>query len=158
MKTVRVLPMTHAHLEQVHEIELRCFSTPWTMGMLQQEVENPHIAHYLVLMDEQDAVLAYAGFWKIDNEGHITNIAVRPDFQGQGYGRRLFNALLALAAQQGITRMTMEVRASNQAAQQLYIKTGFMPVGVRKGYYQTPREDAIIMWNEDIVGTLGKLV
>lgn len=156
MRAVRAIPMTRAHLDQVYQIEVQCFTTPWTLGMLQQELENPHIAHYLVLVDDQGDVIAYGGFWKIDNEGHVTNIAVRPDCQGQGYGRYLFTALLALAADQGIMRMTMEVRASNQAAQHLYNKNGFMPVGVRRGYYQNPREDAIIMWNEDIAASLAK--
>lgn len=151
---VWVVPMGYEHLDEVCEIEKQCFGIPWTRDMLIQELENAYMAHYLVLVNDQGLALAYAGFWKIDDEGHITNIAVSPACQGQGYGRKLFTALLELAVKKDITRMTMEVRASNVIAQRLYSNNGFMPVGVRRGYYQGPREDAIIMWNQDIVATV----
>ena len=145
-----IVPMESIHLDQVHAIETACFSLPWSRGMMESELDNPTIAHYLVMLDDAQQVIGYAGFWKIVDEGLITNIAVRPDCQGKGYGKQLLFSLLSQAEKEGILRMTLEVRASNEPALKLYMRAGFLPAGIRKGYYQQPKEDAIIMWNEDV--------
>ncbi|MCL6444495.1 MAG: ribosomal protein S18-alanine N-acetyltransferase, partial [Alicyclobacillus sp.] len=88
----------------------------------------------------------YAGVWLIVDEGHVTNIAVDPDFRGRHLGETLLKALMATCRSQGMRRMTLEVRVTNGVAQRLYEKLGFKGVGIRKGYYTDNHEDALIMW------------
>lgn len=96
-----------------------------------------HIGHKAV---------GYAGMWRILEEGHITNIAVHPEFRGCGLGSALMEALLAAAKEFDIKALTLEVRRSNHAAQALYRKYGFTEGGMRRAYYADNNEDAIIMW------------
>ena len=93
-------------------------------------------------------MLAYAGMWLVLDEAHVCNVAVHPDFRRQGYGRRIFLALCALAKENSMALMTLEVRRSNLAAQALYHQCGFLDVGYRKRYYEDNREDALIMYRE----------
>jgi ribosomal-protein-alanine N-acetyltransferase len=90
--------------------------------------------------------VGYAGMWQVMDEGHITNIAVHPEFRNYGVGSALMEALLATARSRGIVALTLEVRRSNFAAQALYRKYGFAEGGMRKAYYADNREDALIMW------------
>ena len=93
-------------------------------------------------------MLAYAGMWFVLDEAHVCNVAVHPDFRRQGLGRRIFEALVALAQENSMRLMTLEVRRSNLAAQSLYHACGFLDVGYRKRYYEDNREDALIMFRE----------
>jgi ribosomal-protein-alanine N-acetyltransferase len=95
-------------------------------------------------------ILGFAGFWMMAGEAHITNIAVREQHQRQGIGELLLISLIDLARELGARLMTLEVRASNTAAQSLYGKYGFIQVGVRRGYYTDNREDGVLMSIEDI--------
>ena len=90
--------------------------------------------------------VGYAGMWQICDEGHITNIAVHPEFRNSGVGSGLMEALLAIAQEHSITALTLEVRRSNHDAQALYGKYGFIEGGARKAYYADNNEDAVIMW------------
>ena len=134
-------------LEQIDEIEQASFSHPWSMDAYKKEIEN-QVAHYLVLTNEGE-VCAYGGYWQIFAEGHITNIAVKNEFRKQGLGTELVKALIEDAKNNGITAMTLEVRASNEPAIKLYEKMGFASAGVRPKYYPDG-EDAVIMWLEEI--------
>lgn len=127
------------------DIEQESFPTPWTAGAFQNELTNNHFAHYIVM--ELDGVVAgYAGMWLIMDEAHITNIAVREPYRGKKLGERLLLQMQSTALFLGAERMTLEVRVSNRIAQRLYAKLGFIPAGLRKGYYTDNGEDAIIMW------------
>jgi len=95
-------------------------------------------------------IFGFAGFWMMAGEAHITNIAVREQYQRQGIGELLLISLIDLARELGAHLMTLEVRASNTAAQSLYAKYGFIQVGVRRGYYTDNREDGVLMSIEDI--------
>ncbi len=134
--------MTEQDIDQVHAIEEACFQTPWSRQSLLDELKNA-CARYVVLR-EDDMVVAYAGVWFILDEGHITNIAVHPDKRRMGYGERVCREMIQLAANSGMNWMTLEVRRSNKAAQELYHKLGFIDVGYRKRYYENT-EDALIM-------------
>ena len=90
--------------------------------------------------------VGYAGMWKVFDEGHITNIAVHPEFRNAGVGSALIEALISAAKENGITSLTLEVRKSNLPALALYRKYGFRECGIRKSYYTDNNEDAIIMW------------
>jgi len=93
-------------------------------------------------------LIGYAGLWAIEDEGHITNVAVHPDYRRMHLGSILVDMLIAQTRLEGLKRFTLEVRVSNQAAIALYEKFGFVSAGIRKGYYEDNNEDAMIMWLE----------
>lgn len=132
-------------IETICEIEREAFPTPWSAGAFQNELTNNHFAHYLV-MELDGEIAGYAGMWLIMDEAHITNIAVRAPYRGRKLGERLLVQMQSAAMFLGAERMTLEVRVSNVVAQRLYAKLGFIPAGLRKGYYTDNGEDAIIMW------------
>lgn len=144
---VRVVPMTADHLDEVAELERLCFSVPWSRNMLAEELENA-LSAMLVALDDQGRVAGYAGLQVILDEGYITNVAVRPDCRRQGVAGQILQVFLDFAQAQGLAFLTLEVRASNQAAILLYGSRGFRGMGRRKNYYEHPREDAIIMTKE----------
>ncbi|MHB8104195.1 MAG: ribosomal protein S18-alanine N-acetyltransferase [Dehalococcoidales bacterium] len=90
-------------------------------------------------------IVGFSGVWMMVDEAHVTNIAVRRQYQGKGLGELLLIATIDLSNDLKASFMTLEVRASNLVAQNLYSKYGFVQMGVRRGYYLDNREDAIIM-------------
>lgn len=137
--------MLPEHLDQVLAIERRSFPIPWSHHAFMFEVTENDFAFYIVAMIKQ-RVVGYAGMWIVLDEAHITNVAVHPDLRGCGIGRALMMELLNRAAVLGAVKLTLEVRASNQTARNLYKSLGFVDKGVRKGYYSDNNEDAVIMW------------
>lgn len=95
-------------------------------------------------------LVGYAGLWLSVDEGHITTIAVVPEYRGRGVGELLLNGLIDQAMVLNADMLTLEVRVSNVIAQQLYLKYGFRPSGTRPRYYTDNGEDALIMWTEPI--------
>jgi ribosomal-protein-alanine N-acetyltransferase len=95
-------------------------------------------------------VVGYGGLWLNVDEGHITTIAVAPEYRGRGIGELLLNGLIDQALTLNIDMLTLEVRVSNVVAQQLYLKYGFRPSGTRPRYYTDNGEDALIMWTESV--------
>lgn len=142
--------MEPKHIAGVCQVEQHCFAVPWTARMFADELQNP-LSRYMVLLDRErpDHVIAYAGYWKIFDEGHITNVAVHPHWRGRKAATYLMKQLMQFAASEGIHAMTLEVRRTNLAAQGLYQKLGFAVEGVRPGYYEDNNEDALIMWYRD---------
>jgi len=98
----------------------------------------------------KEFIVGFAGFWILADEAHIISIAVRSEYLRQGIGELLLLALIDLAMELGANIITLEVRVSNTAAQQLYDKYGFIQVGRRRAYYVDNREDALIMLTDDI--------
>ena len=98
----------------------------------------------------REYVLGFAGFWIMAEEAHITNIAVREQYRYQGIGELLLISMIDLASELSAHSMTLEVRASNTAAQSLYHKYGFTQTGLRRGYYPDNREDGVLMSTESI--------
>jgi len=146
MAEITVGLMTIEDVDAVHEIEEACFKTPWSKESFIHEVTGNQCARYVVIREDGRAI-AYAGVWFILDEGHITNIAVHPDRRGMGYGDMVTRALIQMAADCGMSVMTLEVRRSNKVAQNLYHKFGFIDVGFRPKYYENT-EDALIMFLE----------
>ena len=143
MPAITIDLMKEEDIGNVHAIELASFTLPWSLNQFQNELKNT-CARYLILKEDGIPV-AYAGVWFVIDEGHITNIAVRPDRRGLGYGEQVTRALIQLSADSGITYLTLECRRSNITAQSLYRKVGFQDVGYRKRYYTDTNEDALIM-------------
>lgn len=140
-------PMRLCDLAEIMRIEKASFSTPWSKHAFLSELLENDRAYYLAAKVGERPV-GYIGVWLIAGEGHITNVAVHPDYRGQGVGYRLMIACEQLAAVKGATRMTLEVRPSNEVAQRLYRKLGYMAAGVRRRYYRDNNEDALIMWKD----------
>lgn len=144
--TYYIRPMRENDVEQVSRLEQKCFSIPWTRGMLQEELENMN-AVYLVADQEAD-ILGYCGAWRVFSEGHITNVAVSPDRRRQGIARKLLLVLMETLAGAGVTAVTLEVRRGNNEAIELYNSLGFSVEGIRRKYYADNNEDALIMWRK----------
>ena len=108
--------MTLEDVDAVHAIEEATFPTPWSHDAFVNEVTENRCARYIVLK-EDGVCVAYAGMWLIMDEGHITNIAVRSDRRGLGYGEAVTRALIQLAADSGLSFLTLECRRSNAVAQ-----------------------------------------
>ena len=152
------LPMTVddmrvADVAQVQEIERLSFSTPWPTYAFEQELRANRLARYVVARiaePEGERVVGFAGLWLMVDEAHITTFGVHPAWRRQGVGRRLMLRLFDLAADLGALRMTLEVRVSNTAAQELYRSFGFTIAGTRLRYYSDDGEDAFVMTTPDI--------
>jgi len=148
--TTGVRPLTFADIDAVMEIERASFDDPWTVGMFGTEL----IAENRVWLAAEDdgQLVAYAGAWAVGEDAHVMNLAVRADHQRGGLGRRLLRELRERVLAMGALRLTLEVRASNEAALALYEAEGLAPVGRRPGYYPGG-EDAVIMWGDAMPST-----
>ena len=147
---IRIRNAEERDLEQVESLEQVCFSRPWTIDMLRRQLQNDR--HEFLVAVEENKVLGYIGMLHVMDEGYISNVAVDETARRAGIGSKLVEGTLRRCEALSLLFVTLEVRASNDAAIQLYAKHGFEEVGRRKGYYEAPREDAILMtryWKED---------
>lgn len=134
-----------ADLDALEVLERECFSVPWTRSQLASQL--PDEGHVFILAKASGAVIGYVGMMYVIDEGYISNVAVAADARRRGVGGALVAALLSRARELGLAFVTLEVRRGNLAAIALYSKLGFRPVGERRGYYDRPKEDAILMTN-----------
>lgn len=143
-----IVPMDRSHIPQIAALEKECFSMPWTENMLEDALFDPQ-ASFIVAQDseEEGNVLGYAGLHAVLDEGYIDNIAVVPDARRHGVADALLDVFCRFG-EVNLAFLTLEVRKSNTAAIALYEKHGFRWAGLRPGYYQHPREDAVIMTQE----------
>ena len=148
---VVVGPMRRRHLRGVLRIEQQVYPRPWSMGLFMSELGFRAGRVYLVARVD-GAVVGYGGLMLVADDGHITTLAVDPAWHRHGIGSRLLLALGAAAVERGARNLTLEVRIGNQPAQELYRRFGFVPAGIRKGYYVETNEDALVMWANDIDG------
>lgn len=145
--TVIVDPMRLRDLGDIMKIEKLCFTTPWSKHAFLSELLDNDRAYYLVAKVEE-RVVGYIGIWLVAGEGHITNVAVHPEYRQRGIGNRLMQAVEELATARNHKRMTLEVRVSNETAQRLYRRLGYIAAGIRRRYYRDNDEDALVMWKE----------
>ncbi len=135
-----------ADLDAIVEIERASFSTPWTADMFRWELRNTDVSATYVLRTADRAIAAFCCAWRVLDELHINNVAVRPDVRRRGFASMLIEHVMAEAVGQGATKATLEVRRSNLGALRLYDRLGFAVSGVRPNYYSNPVEDALILW------------
>ena len=132
-------------IQGIFEISNLSFKLPWSMESIKSEIDNPS-AKYIVAKDmESNKVLGFIGIWIILDEGDITNIAVHPEFRNLGIGEKLLSSMIELCDSLNCNIINLEVRSSNLPAISLYKKLNFLEVGLRKGYYEDNKEDAILM-------------
>ena len=141
-----IVPMRRAHIRKIMPIEQQVYPRPWTAQVFVEELEQTRVGkrHYLV-GTIGDELVGYGGLLYVENDAHVTNIAVHPMWRSRGIATELLLDLAWEANSRGCEAMTLEVRHTNVAAQQLYRRFGFVPAGVRKKYYEN-RDDAIVMW------------
>lgn len=141
--------MRRRHLRSVLRIEQQVYPRPWSMGLFMSELGFRAGRVYLVAKVD-GIVVGYGGVMLVADDGHITTLAVDPAWHRNGIGARLLLALGDAAVERGARNLTLEVRISNRPAQELYRRYGFVPAGIRKGYYVETNEDALVMWANDL--------
>jgi [ribosomal protein S18]-alanine N-acetyltransferase len=146
---VQIMPMRRRHLRSVVRIEAQVYPRPWTQSLFVSELALRSTRAYFVAKVGRE-IVGYGGVMLSINDGHITTIAVDPGWQRQSIGTRLLLALAREAIERNATALTLEVRLSNRGAQEMYRRFGFIPVGVRKGYYADTGEDALVMWAYEV--------
>ncbi|HXQ43835.1 MAG TPA: ribosomal protein S18-alanine N-acetyltransferase [Acidimicrobiales bacterium] len=146
---VRIAPFRRRHLRSVVRIEEDAYPRPWSATLFLSELAQRSSRRYTV-GTIGPIVVGYAGLMIVGDEGHVTTLTVDPGWHHRGIGTVLLLDLARAAPGLGVRHLTLEVRVGNTAAQALYRRFGFAPVGVRKNYYAETGEDAIIMWARDI--------
>jgi ribosomal-protein-alanine N-acetyltransferase len=138
--------MEERDLPAVLEIENLSFPNPWHESTFRGEMQHRPISFPLVVVHKLlGRVIGYVIFWVIGEDVQINNIAVHPDFRGMGIGERVLRHVIEEVKLRGARLITLEVRPSNAAALSLYRKLGFKTMGIRKGYYTMPPEDAVVL-------------
>lgn len=143
--TVSVRAATDGDLPAVVAIERLSFGDAWTRGMFAYHLGEPSSDTFLVACDAARSVVGYAIARVIETESELFNIAVHPASRGTGLGSVLLDAVMQRCAAAGAEEIWLEVRASNHVARALYSGRGFVMAGRRKGYYNSPREDALVL-------------
>lgn len=146
---ITISDMTLDDVDGVQEVERSSFPVPWPSNAFRHELSQNRNARY-VIAREGERIVGYGGIWLMVDEAHITTFAVHPEARRRGIGELLLLRIFDLASELNAQWLTLEVRASNLAAQRLYEKYGFKRAGVRRRYYSDNNEDALIMWTERI--------
>ncbi len=139
--------MKETDAPEVAAIEEKIFSQPWSADGFRSSLSSADTLYLVVECDGQ--IAGYCGFLKSFDEADITDVAVSEACRGKGIGYQMLTELMRRGRERGIARFTLEVRVSNASAIHLYEKLGFASVGIRKNFYERPREDAMIMWTEE---------
>ena len=144
-------PVTSAvQIDEVLAIEEASFTNPWTREMYRSELQNTGVSFCFLARDDTGRTAGFCSFWRVLDELHINNLAVRPDARRAGVGSALLAFVLEEGVRLGAQRATLEVRRSNDAARCLYERFGFTVAGVRRAYYTRPVEDALVLWREGL--------
>ena len=139
-----ICDVTAAHIPQIEQLEKQCFSLPWTTELLQSQMKDAQ-HEFIAALAPDGTVLGYVGMMYVLDEGYISNVAVSPDYRRQGIADALITRLCEICTGLELSFVTLEVRAGNAPAIALYEKHGFQRVGLRRNYYERPKEDALIM-------------
>ena len=143
-------PAPDADIDAVVALEAASFTNPWTRDALVWELRNSDVTRVYLLRAPDGAVSAFCTCWVIFDELHINTLAVDPHRRRQGAATILLRHVIQDAVSAGATKATLEVRASNAAALQLYERLGFSVSARRPGYYTKPEEDGLILWRESL--------
>ncbi len=145
-------PMRRRHIRAMRAIDRQVYPSPWSASLYLDELRQRDSRVYRIGR-YGPRLVGYAGAMLVHDEGHITSVAVDPTAQGRGVAACVLASMHRGMIALGADAMTLEVRASNRRAQDVYRRFGYVPAGVRAGYYSDPggsREDAIVMWCHDV--------
>jgi ribosomal-protein-alanine N-acetyltransferase len=149
--SIKLRRLTISDLAAIERIERRAYPTPWSRSMFASELaKTSSICLGAVDTEIGDVLVGYLIISRYADAWHVMNVAVHEDYRGQGIATRLLNRLFELTAGDGRRGYTLEVRVSNSGAIKLYERLGFVPRGIRRGYYTDNREDALIMWKDPV--------
>ncbi|MBE6897713.1 MAG: ribosomal-protein-alanine N-acetyltransferase [Ruminococcaceae bacterium] len=135
--------MAEEHISALAQLEKECFADPWSEKALAEELTNPNAVFRVALIDEE--VAGYVGMLHVLDEGDICNVAVFDKFRRRGVATALIQHLVDYAVENQLSFITLEVRESNIGAQKFYETMGFETIGIRKNFYDNPKEHAILM-------------
>jgi len=143
---VSLRPMQRTDLDAVLAIEERAFPQPWSRTFFEKDLAAPQARCTVALpaADPAGEIVGYTVCWRVLDEVHLLNVAVRSEHRGATVGRQLLEAMLDEGRSTGGRVVYLEVRAGNVSARRLYRRLGFRDLGVRRGYYG-PGQDAIVM-------------
>jgi len=144
-EALRIVPLERGHLDQILRIERASFTDPWTRGMFESELDIEARGYARGAM-RHASLVGYLFAILIPDEAHIGNLAVDPEDRRHGVAQELLDQLVRDAVEAGVKRVTLEVRASNHTARNFYYKNNFIDIAMRKNYYRSPVEDAIVMF------------
>lgn len=143
--TIEIREMLAKDIQEVLAVDEQIFTSSWTEGIFKHELLDNEYAHYFVV-EANGEIIGYAGLWIVEDDAQMTNIGLLQKYRGYKIGEKLFGFALQYAMNNGVKRLSLEVRVSNIPAQKMYEKFGLVPGGIRKKYYIDNNEDAIVMW------------
>lgn len=134
-------------------LEGSCLAEAWSQSAWESGLSDANAFYAGVFLGER--LVGCCGFWQSFEDADVCNVAVDPFCRRQRIGERLLQFLMEKGKMRGVENFTLEVRASNVAAISLYLKLGFTREGVRRGFYENPKEDALILWKrQETHGTI----
>ena len=138
--------MVEQDIDAVARLEKECFSSPWSKASLRESLSQPYVVFVVATVEEK--VVGYGGIYIVNDDGEITNIAVTGSMRGRGVGKMLLEKINEECEKRQVKAIVLEVRESNEVAIRLYEKMGYSRIGIRKNFYDKPRENALIMWKK----------
>ena len=142
---LEIRKMQESDVDAVSALEAKVFTLPWSRALILKDIKENKSARFFTA--KEDGVLAgYAGFWLLQDEMNIVNVAVHPEQRKKGVGKALLKHILAEGVREGAKIATLDVREGNVAARKLYESAGFIMIAVRKKYYTDNQENALVMW------------
>ena len=143
---VDVVPMRPEHIDALMPYEHEMFgSEAWSADAYRDELADTRHRHYLAAVDQDGALLGWAGIRIVADTAEVLTVGVVPAARRHGIGARLLAMLLDEARRRDVTEAFLEVRVDNTAAQKMYERSRFVRVGLRRGYYDGGRVDAVVM-------------
>ena len=140
---MKIIDAEKRQVPRIAEIETQCFSDPWPAEQIERLLTDG--SHIFLAAEENGETLGYISLMYVLDEGYIGNVAVAPEGRRRGLGRALVEAMTARAKALELDFLTLEVRESNLPARALYTQCGYRDVGLRRNYYEKPRENAVLM-------------
>ena len=139
-------------ISNIYNIEREAYGNHhWSKNIFIKEINNPYSTYYICEeIGHKAKIVGYIGYWQVEDEGHITTLAVSSSYKRRRIADKLLYTVIKNAISKSIKWLTLEVRLSNQPAINLYKKYNFKQLGIRKKYYQDNNEDALILWTENI--------
>jgi ribosomal-protein-alanine N-acetyltransferase len=145
---VNIRKMCEQDLEQVMQIENAVFSVPWSENTFADSLHSENTLY--VVAEKECGIVGYCGMYVSLDEADITNVAVDSLHRREKTAEKMLRYLIGLATEKGVTEIFLEVRETNVGAIRLYERLGFEEVGIRKNYYEKPKENALIMWKHNL--------